>query len=239
MHKLVQEATRYGLGMRNPEDEVYFSGAALQIMAKLFPESNQETWEECERYVAHAVQVGEWVEICQRKDEVADLLVRVSDYLFDRGRWREKEPVDERAYELRREVLGEKHPDTIWSMASLATTYHQQGRYGEAEPMKIKVLELRREVLGEKHPDTIRSMAELATIYHAQGRYAEDEKISVEVLKLRREVLGEKHPDTIRSMASLAATYHQQGRYAEDEKISVEVLELRRGLLGEEHPDSL
>ena len=26
--------------------------------------------------------------------------------------------------ELRKEVLGEKHPDTIGSMASLAATYH-------------------------------------------------------------------------------------------------------------------
>jgi len=64
MHKLVQEATRYGLGMRNPEDEVYFSGAALQIMAKLFPDRKREAWEECERYVAHVVQVDEWAEIC-------------------------------------------------------------------------------------------------------------------------------------------------------------------------------
>jgi hypothetical protein len=51
---------------------------------------------------------------------VSDLLTRVSDYLYDRGRWREKEPVDERVYELRREVLGERHPDTIRSMGYLA-----------------------------------------------------------------------------------------------------------------------
>jgi hypothetical protein len=59
-------------------------------------------------------------------------------------------------------VLGEKHPDTIWSMANLAATYHSQGRYGEAEPMKIKVLELRREVLGEEHPDSLQTMHDLA-----------------------------------------------------------------------------
>src|SRR5882757_1154023 len=61
--------------------------------------------------------------------------------------------------ELRRDVLGERHPDTIRSMASLAATYHQQGRSGEAEEIKVKVLELRRDVLGDRHPDTIESMA--------------------------------------------------------------------------------
>ncbi|KAM7208983.1 hypothetical protein V8F06_014912, partial [Rhypophila decipiens] len=225
MYKLVQEATRYGLSVRNPENEIHFSGAALQIMAELFPERKRETWTECERYIAHAVQVGEWAD--------------GGNYLYDRGRWREREPVNQRAYELRRNGLGEKHPDTIRSMADLATTYHAQGRYAEAETMYIRVLELRREVLGEKHPDTIWSMASLTATYHAQGRYAENEEISIKVLELRREVLGEKHPDTIRSMADLAATYHQQGRYAEDEQISIKVLELRRDVLGEKHPDTI
>ncbi|KAF4473625.1 Nephrocystin-3 [Colletotrichum fructicola Nara gc5] len=146
---------------------------------------------------------------------------------------------DEKALKLRRDVLGEKHPDTIDSMASLATTYHSQGRYDEAEKISVEVLELRRDVLGEKHPDTIWSMASLATTYHNQGRYDEAEKIKVEVLELRRDVLGEKHPDTIWSMASLAATYHSQGRYDEAEKIKVEVLELRRDVLGEKHPDTI
>lgn len=47
--------------------------------------------------------------------------------------------------ELRKEVLGERHPDTIESMVSLVSTYHQQGRSGEAEEINIKVLELRKE----------------------------------------------------------------------------------------------
>ena len=51
-------------------------------------------------------------------------------------------------------MLGEKHPDTIESMASLADTYYQQGRSREAEEIDVEVLDLRREVLGEKHPDT-------------------------------------------------------------------------------------
>ncbi|KAJ4287135.1 hypothetical protein N0V88_007757 [Collariella sp. IMI 366227] len=143
------------------------------------------------------------------------------------------------AYEYRRKVLGERHPDTIRSMAELAVTYYAQGRYEEAEKIKVEVLALRRDVLGEKHPNTIGSMASLAATYHAQGRYEEAEKINVEVLALRRDVLGEKHPDTIGSMAELAATYYTQGRYEEAEKIVVEVLALWRDVLGEKHPDTI
>ncbi|KAM7196692.1 hypothetical protein V8F33_006032 [Rhypophila sp. PSN 637] len=203
MHKLVQEATRYGLSRRNPENEVYFSGTALQIMAELFPEPKREAWAECEKYIAHAVQVGEWAEVCNRKAEVSDLLTRVSHYLYGRGRWRENERVDQRAYDLRREVLGEKHPDTIRSIVNLAVTYHQQGRYAEAESMKINVLELQREVLGEKHSDTIESMADLAITWNSQGRQDNAIGLMNKCLRLRQTVLGPDHPFTKQSAQTL------------------------------------
>ncbi|KAH7459886.1 hypothetical protein FOMA001_g19863 [Fusarium oxysporum f. sp. matthiolae] len=255
MHKLVQEAVRYGLGVRGlmettagkapgavnePENsEAYYSGIALQIVDGLFPPSEPTSWAQCEEYVTHAVRVGEWAEMSRTKIETATLLQRVSGFLYDRGRWKEKEPVDRRALDLRREVLGEKHADTIRSMASLAATYHEQGRYNEAEPMKVKALRFRREVLGEKHPDTMKSMADLADTYHAQGRYNEAEPIFIKVLELRQEVLRERHPDTIRSMADLAAMYHTQGRYNKAERLMDEALNLRREVLGEKHPDTI
>ncbi|KAH7302951.1 hypothetical protein B0I35DRAFT_447576, partial [Stachybotrys elegans] len=77
--------------------------------------------------------------------------------------------------------LGEKHPDTIRSMAELATIYHQQGRYDEDEDISVKVLDLRRQVLGEKHPETLQAMHDLA-----------------------QSILGSDHPLTIGSAKVLA-----------------------------------
>ncbi|KAL7925296.1 P-loop containing nucleoside triphosphate hydrolase protein [Trichoderma austrokoningii] len=255
MHKLVQEAVRYGLwvqgrmemalgkiitGQNRPENgEAYYSSMALQIVDGVFPVSEKDSWARCEKYMTHAIRVGEWAEVSGKEVETSTLLSRVSRFLYDRGRWREKEPVDQRALDLRRQVLGEKHPDTISSMASLAATYHAQGRYDEDERIEKQVLDLRREVLGEKHPDTISSMANLAATYHEQGRYDEAEGMKKQALDLRREVLGEKHPDTIWSIAELAATYHAQGRYDEDERIEKQALDLRREVLGEKHPDTI
>ncbi|KAJ4006998.1 hypothetical protein NW761_015248 [Fusarium oxysporum] len=255
MHKLVQEALRYGLRVRgtiekilgetlsteneSENSEAYYAGTTLQIVDGLFPPSEPSSWARCEQYMKHAIRVGEWAEVSRMEVKAATLLQRVSYFLYDRGRWREREPVDSRAWVLRRKVLGEKHPDTIRSMADLAATYHAQGRHDEDEEIAVKVLELRREVLGEKHLDTIRSMAALATTYHEQGRYVEAEGIDQEVLDLRRELLGEKHPDTIRSMADLATTYHQQGRYDEALQLHQTALGLRRHVLVENHPDTM
>ncbi|KAL9573934.1 hypothetical protein ACKAV7_001926 [Fusarium commune] len=255
MHKLVQEAIRYGLRVRGSvmptidsalrvdkglkEDEGYYCGRALQVVDDLFPSSEPVTWARCEQYLTHAIQVGEWAEVGRMEIETAALLQRVVYFLHERGRWREMEPLASRVWCLRQAALGEKHPDTIRSMASLAVTYYTQGRYDEAEGIYQEALELRRELLGENHPDTIRSMANLATTYHAQGRYNTAESIYQDVLELRREVLGEKHPDMISSMANLAATYHEQGRYDEAEKLKSEALELGREVLREKHPDTI
>ncbi|OIW27139.1 hypothetical protein CONLIGDRAFT_579031, partial [Coniochaeta ligniaria NRRL 30616] len=244
MHKLVQEATLCSLRQdARRTDERRFSEVALRAVAALFPwtlwESRRELWEECEIYLVHVQHAAGWGELCGGEVEAAALLSRVSSYLYDHARWRERETVDEKAYAFRKRVLGEKHPDTIRSMAFLGNTYFEQGRHDEAEKRNMEVLGLRREVLGEKHPDTMRSMASLAITYYSQGRYYEAQKRHMEVLALRREVLGETHPETIFSMAQLAVVYFAQVRYDEAEKIFVEVLALRRDVLGEKHPDTL
>ncbi|EXK26980.1 hypothetical protein FOMG_16420 [Fusarium oxysporum f. sp. melonis 26406] len=83
------------------------------------------------------------------------------------GRHDEDEEISAKVLELRRQVLGEKHPDTIRSLADLGTTYHAQGRYDEALQLHQTALDLRRHVLGENHPDTMQSVAYLASIREA------------------------------------------------------------------------
>lgn len=106
MHKLVHEAVQYRLNMNSlremgiEEDdqdgyhamkaEVYFSQIAVDVMQRLFPVSSRETWEECEKYLAHALQVGDWAEVSGKQVEIVELLSRVSYFLHERGRWRER-----------------------------------------------------------------------------------------------------------------------------------------------------
>jgi tetratricopeptide (TPR) repeat protein len=253
MHKLVQEAIRYGLRVRDSavktvgnasradsgpkEDEGYYCGKALQVVNDLFPLSEPKSWISCEQYVTHAIRVSDWAEVSGTEVATSTLLERVSYFLYDRGRWREREPVGSRAWSLRRKVLGEKHPDTISSMANLGATYHALGRHNDAQEMAVKVLELRREALGrDKHPDIMSSMTDLATTYYTQGQYTKAQGIYQEVLDVRLELLGEKHPDTIKSMADLATAYHALRQYDKAKAIYQEVLGLRLEVFGEKHP---
>ncbi|QYS94110.1 Violaceus kinesin [Trichoderma simmonsii] len=250
MHKLVQEAARYRLTLQGLQgtpaqgnllqtetsDEVYYTGIALRALSDLFPTSNPESWGQCERYLAHAVGMGNWAEISKREADTSELLSRASGYLYDRGRWREKEAVDQKALELRRKVLGERHPYTLESIASLAAAYHYQGQHEKAKACYQKAMELRRQTLGEKHPDTLRAMTLLGQVYQSHGQYKEAEALYKKALPLQREVLGEKHMHTLQSLASISGVYHYQGRYAEAKPIKVETLAIQREVLGEKHP---
>jgi hypothetical protein len=43
--------------------------------------------------------------------------------------------------EKRKQVLGDDHPDTLTSMANLASTYRNLGRWKEAETLQVVVME--------------------------------------------------------------------------------------------------
>ena len=59
-------------------------------------------------------------------------------------------------------VLGKDYPDTLTSMANLASTYRNQGRWKDAGELEVRVMETRKEMLGQDHPDTLTSMANFA-----------------------------------------------------------------------------
>ena len=111
---------------------------------------------------------------------------------------------------MRREVLGDLHPDTLTSANRLAEVYRMQARFPDAERMHSDTLRLRRSVLGPRHPDTLTSMFNLAALYFAQRDFKKAEQLNRETLADRRQVLGEEHPETLSSMHGLAIALGSQ-----------------------------
>ena len=58
-------------------------------------------------------------------------------------------------------MLGEEHPDTLTSMANLASTLKSQIRYEEAISLTENCFELRKRVVDPEHPDTKSSLQAL------------------------------------------------------------------------------
>jgi serine/threonine protein kinase/tetratricopeptide (TPR) repeat protein len=178
------------------------------------------------------------------------------------GEYRAARPHAERAWELRRQVLGEEHPETLKSVACLADVYHQQGRFSEAESLLLQTLAVSTRVRGEAHPDTLSFLAHLAGIYRARGPYEraeplrrfvrdlastyhkqrrddEAELLDRDVLGIVQRVLGKEHVDALSFMGSVAWMNREEGHYDEADRLYLELLELRKRLQGEEHPDTI
>ncbi|GMF97349.1 unnamed protein product [Aspergillus oryzae] len=237
LHRLVHLATRNW--MRKSQQ---FSLQILKTadhLSETFPNDDhihRKVWRE---YMPHALSLIAEADFQKEQENYINFINNIGMCLYSDGRWKEAERLQVQVLELRKQVLGPEHPDTLTSIANLALTYRNQGRWKEAERLQVQVLELRKQVLGPEHPDTLTSIANLASTYWTQGRWKEAEELEKQVLKLRKQVLGPEHPDTLTSIANLALTYRNQGRWKEAERLQVQVLELRKQVLGPEHLDTL
>jgi tetratricopeptide (TPR) repeat protein len=162
-------------------------------------------------------------------------LDRDAERLEARG-YREAQPLRQKALDIRREVLGEDHPDTALSYNNLAYNLTGQSRNKEAEEGFNKALAIYRKLLGERHPDTARGYYNLAHTLVAQSRYPEAVEGYQKALAIRLEVLGEEHADTASSYNTVAYTMAALGRYKEADSSYRKALEIYRKVLGEEHP---
>ena len=155
------------------------------------------------------------------------------------GLYSRAQPLLERALEIQRRTLGPRNPDTLKSMAELASVRASEGHYAESEKLIREILDIRGRVLGPEHPDTLNSMNDLAVALRGEGRYAEAEKLERQTFDIQRRVLGPDDRYTLISMSNLALTLMDEGQYAESEKLNRQILDIRRRVLGPEHPDTL
>jgi tetratricopeptide (TPR) repeat protein len=237
MHRLVHLATRNWLRKEGRLAE--WAAKAMQRLDEVFPENEHQNRSIWRLYLAHALYVLRQDSLEVDGKEKVELISRVSWCLYHEGRYKESESWCLQVMEIRKIVPGKEHPDTLTSIANLASTYANQGRWKEAEELEVQVMEIRKIVLGEEHPDTLKSIANLASTYTNQGRWKEAEELQAKGLELCSRVLGKEHPDTLASMANLAAMYRNQGQWKEAEELGVQVTEINKAVLGEEHPDTL
>ena len=190
IHRLVQLVVRKWLVIRDKMAD--FTEYAVKAVSNGYPLGRFETRELCLKYLPHAYAVLKHGGISSVEGVIAKarLLHNVGGYFLFDGRSKEAEIHAVAAVELRREVLGEDHPDTLTSMGNLALIYQRQGRWKEAEELEVRVMTIRARVLGDEHPDTLMGMGNLASTYRNQGRWKEAEELGVPVMTKIKRVLG-------------------------------------------------
>lgn len=145
----------------------------------------------------------------------------------------------EAAVNLRRQVLGEEHADTLEAMDDLAMFLEQTASYDEAERLCRTVLETRRRILGEDHRLTLLSMSNLAEIWARQGKYDEAEASHRLILERRTRLLGPEDPHTLTTMNDLASVLQTVQQCEESEQLYRQAIEIENRVKGPLHPHTL
>ena len=128
----------------------------MRKLTDIFPNSEFESWITCDLLLPHAQKV-------LANDYMNERYIIQKAYLsrqlgiFDntQGRYEAASTRLSVALDLERNTLGVEHPDTLTSMANLASTYRHQGRWDEAIELIQVVVNLRTKIIGVNHPDTL------------------------------------------------------------------------------------
>jgi hypothetical protein len=112
---------------------------------------------------------------------------------------------------MSKRVLGDDHPNTIATIANLASIYRDQGRGKEAEELGVQVVETSKKVLGDEHPDTLRGMNNLALTWMDLGRVSDALELMQNCLRLRQQVLGSDHHHTVSTCSILESWMNWHG----------------------------
>jgi tetratricopeptide (TPR) repeat protein len=236
IHRLVQEVVT---DILDGDKRKQWGERVVHAVQKAFPtEVEYKNWMLCERLLAQAESAYKIVEKFKFEfEEAGYLLNQTGDYLCERARYEQAEPLYERALAILEKVLGSEHPNVATSFNNLARLHDEQGHYEQAKLLYKRALAIQEKVLGPEHPHIATSFNNLARLYDTQGRYEQAEPLYKRALAIVEKVLGLEHPNVATSLNNLAVMYSNQGRYEEAELLQKRALAIREKGLGPEHPD--
>src|SRR6266700_2115857 len=234
IHRLVQVVLRDALSI---EERNKWMQQAVMVMDAAFPPVKFAFWQQCERYLPHALVCANWIEEGKLASlQAVRLLRRTAYYLSKHARYAEAELLYQRVLSIREQQLGTEHSDTADGLNDLAYVYNAQGKYTEAKSLYQQALSIREKQLGAEHPRVARSLNNLAAFYREQGKYVEAELLFIRALSIREKQLGAEHPAVANSLNGLATLYSRQGNNAKAEPLYQRALQIRKLHLGLDHP---
>jgi len=139
--------------------------------------------------------------------------------LVSEGKVAEAIPCRQRATELWRRMLGEKHFGYAASLNNLAYLYQCNGDHSRAESLYSHAKEIAEEALGEKHADYAKCLGNLASLYVSMGDYTRAAPLCRQTLEIT--------PNDYQAHYLLGVTLHQQGKDQEALEHWREVLRLQ------------
>jgi tetratricopeptide (TPR) repeat protein len=230
VHRLVQAVLYDSMSAQTRQQ---WMRRAVQAVNTAFPTIEFEGWSTCERLLPHMITCADWFEqVPFATSDTATLLNKVGYYLSHRGRYKEAEPLLQRALEK----SGNDPLERASILNNLAELSRLQGHFTERESYYLQALELRELHLGPNHRDVARNRNNLAILYWQQRKNELAEPLFLQALATYEQTLGPDHPDTAKSLNGLANLYQTQEKYEQAEPLYLRALHIWEQHLRPDHP---
>jgi serine/threonine protein kinase len=148
-------------------------------------------------------------------------------------------PHAQRAFEQRRQFLGNDHPDTLRALNTLVAVLLSAGDMRQAEPLAQQAVDRARRALGPEDHVTIAALGNLGTLFQMQTRLDEAEQAYREAADAARRAFGEDNASTLAAVHNLATLVQARRRFDEAETLYRRILIAQHKVLGDDHPDTV
>jgi tetratricopeptide (TPR) repeat protein len=169
VHRLVQAVIQARLG---EDGERRWAEIEVRLLRESFPNESWEvaTWPTCERLLPHVLAVTEHAERLGLAGEQAGwLLDRASNYLHERGQYRQARPIAERALRVTEAALGPVDPEVAWRCDGLGGVLGRLGDLEGARAQFERAVAISEAALGPDHPTVATWCNNLGSVLQALG----------------------------------------------------------------------
>lgn len=225
MHPLVPFAVQKWLDSQN-QATLWHEQSVKNICAALPASGEFEHWSQWQTLYPH-VQLAIKSEPQSREGKLtkASILHQAGRYLY----WRElptaSEPLLRDCVQIRRDLLGETHINTMDSEYYLTVSLESSSKVEPAKELLESLWHKRERVLGEGDIDTLTSLLRLADILNDQQKYSIAEQHGRRALTQCKKSLRAGHLFTLDISRVLARSLWQQQKFEEADKLTRCVLD--------------
>ena len=132
----------------------------------------------------------------------------------------------QQALDLRRDILGNRHEDTAYSIWMMGSLLNLQARYGDSVEHFSEAADIYRDILGGDD-DTVLSVEQSKAMSLVRvGRYDEANLVFDENLSRCRDKHGDMHPATADALLLSAFGYSKQGKVADAFRCNLQALDI-------------
>lgn len=176
-------------------------------------------------------------ELKDQPETQATLLHTIGEVFYSLGLYERSATLLEEAVQLRRQTLGNEHPDLARTLTALAQSLFDLGQNDRTEALTREALAIRRKAFGNEHREVAESLNDLALLTKLKGDFATAEPLYRETIAVQRKLSGNDSLEVATPLHNLGVLLSDKKDFAGAEAAEREALEIRRKRLGPDAPD--